>query len=582
MATSGKDVIYVDVDDEITGIIDKVTSSNDRIVALVLPKRATVFQSIVNMKLLKHSADSSRKQLVLITSEIGLLPLAGSVGLPVAKTLQTKPEIPVIATNAELPDDINEEETMVLPAEDFDPEKAGAKTVGDLAKAAGVSQMAEDTIELDNTDLKSSGLNDSADVAAMAAGGGAGKSGKTKKDKSLRIPNFEKFRLKLIIGALLIVLLIVGWIISNNTFAKATITIKTDNSTISSNLTPTLDTTASSVSTVTQTVPAKVEQLQKTYTQQASASGKQNNGSRASGTVTLSLTDCAKDSVTVPAGTGVSSSGLTFITQTTVTLSSVKAGNKCANPACVNSICSYADVPVISQSGGTEYNIGPTKGFTVAGLSDVTGSSSASMTGGTDNIVTVIQQADIDGAKSKLEAAIDKPAVQTQLQKTLQSDGKFPIVTTLNASAPNTTNSANIGDQVASVTVTEVITYTMFGVNKSDLVQLVSNNVNQQIDTSKQSIQSDGIDSAVISVPNPPSATKVGIAMQVASVVGSHLDANKLKSEIIGKKSGDIQGIITGNPGVVSVSVKFSPFWVNSVPKNTNKIIIIFDKPSSK
>jgi hypothetical protein len=95
MAASDKDTIYIDIDDEITGIIDKLRGSKGKVVALVLPKRATVFQSIVNMKLLKRAADASKKNAVLITSEAGLLPLAGVAGVHVAKTLNSKPEIPL-------------------------------------------------------------------------------------------------------------------------------------------------------------------------------------------------------------------------------------------------------------------------------------------------------------------------------------------------------------------------------------------------------------------------------------------------------------------------------------------------------
>src|SRR5579875_3708442 len=94
-SSSDKDTIYVDIDDEITGIIDKVKASKSKLVALVLPKRASVFQSIVNMKLLKRAADSGKKNIVLITSEAGLLPLAGAAGIHVAKTLNSKPEIPL-------------------------------------------------------------------------------------------------------------------------------------------------------------------------------------------------------------------------------------------------------------------------------------------------------------------------------------------------------------------------------------------------------------------------------------------------------------------------------------------------------
>ena len=46
---AAKQVIYVDVDDEITAIIDKMNSADAKVVALVLPKRASVFQSVVNM-----------------------------------------------------------------------------------------------------------------------------------------------------------------------------------------------------------------------------------------------------------------------------------------------------------------------------------------------------------------------------------------------------------------------------------------------------------------------------------------------------------------------------------------------------
>jgi hypothetical protein len=77
---AGKDTIYIDAEDEITSIIDKVESAKEKIVALVLPKRSSTLQSIVNMRLLKRSAESAGKSVVLITSESALMPLAGAAG----------------------------------------------------------------------------------------------------------------------------------------------------------------------------------------------------------------------------------------------------------------------------------------------------------------------------------------------------------------------------------------------------------------------------------------------------------------------------------------------------------------------
>src|SRR5436190_627808 len=94
MADTSKQTIYIDVDDEITSIVEKVRDADHKILALVLPKRMATLQSIVNMKLLKRTAEDANKKIVLITSEAGLLPLAGAVKLHVAKTLQSKPAIP--------------------------------------------------------------------------------------------------------------------------------------------------------------------------------------------------------------------------------------------------------------------------------------------------------------------------------------------------------------------------------------------------------------------------------------------------------------------------------------------------------
>jgi hypothetical protein len=161
MTTSNKDTIYIDIDEEITGIIDKVRSSPGKIVALVLPKRASVLQSIVNMKLLKRSADEAKKNLVLITSEAGLLPLAGSVGLFVAKTPQSKPEIP---TPPQLADD-SEETIDETGAGEFSKAAAANRPVGELAAAGAIADDME-TLELD--DDEETALAASSPLAAAA------------------------------------------------------------------------------------------------------------------------------------------------------------------------------------------------------------------------------------------------------------------------------------------------------------------------------------------------------------------------------------------------------------------------------
>ena len=136
MSTAQKDTVYIDVDDEITTIVDKIQDSSAKVVALVLPKRAAALQSIVNMKLLKRSAEENDKTVVLITSEAGLLPLAGAVGIYTAKNLQTKPEIPPAPV-------IKDEKEAVAEVPEDAPIDT-EKSVGELAGASAV----EDSVEI--------------------------------------------------------------------------------------------------------------------------------------------------------------------------------------------------------------------------------------------------------------------------------------------------------------------------------------------------------------------------------------------------------------------------------------------------
>lgn len=583
-AGNGKDVIYVDVDDEITGIIDKVTNaSSNKIVALVLPKRAAVFQSVVNMKLLKKRADAAGKHLVLITSETSLMPLAGSVGMYVAKTLQSKPEIPTAPAAAEeLADDVDE--AVPVDGEAFDPKQAADKPIGELTDDSGInksSQMPEETIELDNTDnAPPNPIADTGgkDVAKLAANGNAGNAGKKGggKDKHLKVPNFERFRLLLILGALAIILLIVLFIFANRILPKAKVTVKTATTSINSSLTPTLETSASSVDTGSQTVPARTEQVQKTYTGQAAASGKQNNGNKATGTVTMTAQECGTIQAPdpVPAGTGLSANGLTFITQqgATFTLSGLSSGNQCLN------FTSNA-VGITAQNGGSQDNVGDGTTFTIPNDSNV--SATGTTSGGTDNIQTVVQQSDIDSAKQQATQNVDKNSIKQQLEQQLQSDGEYALPATFTAGKPSITTSASVGSQNSNVSVTENITYTMFGAKRADLQKLIASSVDSQINANKQSIQDYGLSGAQISVPNSGSTSKLSIDMQVTSVVGPHLDIAQLKTSIEGKKSGDAESSIEGDPGVQNVTVKLSPFWVSSVPKNSSKITVTFEKSSS-
>jgi hypothetical protein len=573
MPASDKDTIYIDIDDEITGIIDKLRNSKGKVVALVLPKRASVFQSVVNMKLLKRAADAEKKNAVLITAEAGLLPLAGVAGLHVAKTLNSKPEIPLAPQAvSDAVDAIGEDGEAV---EDMPPDPKQA--VGDLAAKAGTKPPADgvETLMLD-----SDALPPEADAAADGKPGPKTfeppKDGKKNKNKKLKVPNFERFRLLLILGVVLIILLIIGFIFANSALPKATINIKTDATNVDANLNLNLSTTATNLQSGSNTLPAKLVQQQKVSSASEVTTGQKNNGTKAQGSIDVSAGSCSGPlPASIPSGTGFSSNGLTYLTQDTITfLYNPSNGGKQCTEQGFNSNGSPS-IPIIAQAGGSSSN---TSGSPFTDPQDASLTASGSASGGTDDIVQTVNQNDIDNAKAKIST--NDASVEQSLVNQLQQDGYFAIKVTYSPGTPNVTTSANVGDVANSVTVTETINYTMFGVHRSDLASVVDNNIDGQIDTSKQSILNDGIDSATFSV-NTASATGAQLSMSTVAVAGPQLNITTIKQQAEGQKSGQIESQLETDPDVKGVTVKLSPFWVTTVPKNTSRITVNVAKPTT-
>jgi hypothetical protein len=564
---AGKETVYVDVEDEITTIIDKVEAAKAKIVALVLPKRAATLQSVVNMRLLKRSAERASKTIVLITSDGALLPLAGAAGIYVAKTLQSKPEVPPspLAANE------TTEPTQTLSVSDAGDEP------GDLDDSSGkidynrsIGELAA-AHEIDEPEVIALG-DDEELPEPTTPKSSASKSAKSQK---LKVPNFERFRLLLFGGIALLIALIVFIFLAIAVLPKASVAITTTSSPISANLTLNASDKYTTLNETANQIPASLKASNQTSQQTVNATGQQNQGNKASGSVTL--TNCSTDNsdITVPAGTGLSSGGLTFITQKSVDLpfSGHRPSGSCQSSSGVTS----GTVTVVAQSGGAKYNIGASN-FTVAGFSDVTATSSSAFTGGTDNNVTVVSQADVDGARSKVTSQSTDDYTNKFISQ-LESSGFYVLRSTLKVGDPQVSANPAVGQQASSTSVSIQITYSVLVVQKSDLQKVISDNLNNQIDKSRQKISSsDVVKDASITVQNQTAPAAVTLNVSEGTTAIPIINTTQVKQLAAGKKSGDIKNAILTWPGVKDVNVKMSPFWVSKAPKNQNKITVTLNQ----
>ena len=79
-----KEVIYLEPEDDITDILTKLQQAEQKIVALVPPKKATMLRSTVNMKLVARVAKECEKVAVIVTADPAIVKMAMAARIPVS------------------------------------------------------------------------------------------------------------------------------------------------------------------------------------------------------------------------------------------------------------------------------------------------------------------------------------------------------------------------------------------------------------------------------------------------------------------------------------------------------------------
>lgn len=534
-----KDVIYIDTEDEITAIIGKVKAAEHKIVALVPPKRIGAIQSAVNLKLVHRAAEQADKRLVIISNNAALMALAGSAGIPVAKNLQSKPEL------AEIPAlEIDEGEDVIDGEAVANASVVSAAIAGATAASKGENAPhANDLTKPQATALGS---------AAVAA-----------KVKS-KIPNFDSFRKKLFIGIAAAALLVFGLVWAFVVAPSAIITIVARTSDVALNTQATLGTSA--VTSLKEgTIKLTTKSTKKDVSIPVTATGTKDVGEKATGTVkfTSDSYSALLTGITIPAGTQLTSSGgKVYLTDTTVTLSTTSGNTK--------------NTTITAAQSGTSSNgaSGPVSGAPSTVNATITGGATAA---GTDKTITVLQQSDVDSVSSGIVSTSDSDAARAALEKEFGKDYvilESSFKTDISAVKP----APAVGEEAVGgkATLAGSVTFTLSAVSKSEMNTFLNAYFNQSIDgKSDQKVYDNGRETVSFTNVN---AIENGFSANVTTngKIGPEIDEAAVKEYAKGKRFGEIQSYAENINGVESVNVDFSPFWVSSAPSDTKKITVEF------
>jgi hypothetical protein len=235
------------------------------------------------------------------------------------------------------------------------------------------------------------------------------------------------------------------------------------------------------------------------------------------------------------------------------------------------------NVDITAVQPGSKYNTS----ISSASVSNSSATANGSASGGTDDIVTVLSQTDVDNAKQKLTGGTSGDQFAKDFENKLSSQGEYVLASTLKADDPQITATPSVGQPASTANVSIKVTYTVLTVQKDDLKQIIQSKLEGKIDKSKQKLSDTFMDDADISVQSQPSPSSAVLLVNEDTTGVPIIDTASVKKIAAGKKSGDIKAALNAWPGVKSVDVKFSPFWVSKAPSKQNKITVVLKQSKS-
>jgi len=384
--------------------------------------------------------------------------------------------------------------------------------------------------------------------------------------KKPKVPNFNAFRKKFLLigGGVLLFGVFLVWAIWFAPHATVIISAKTTSMTVSDTVSLSENAATNAKSNVIKSIK---KEIAKEVSVEFSATGKKNVGEKATGVVVFK--NSSSSSVTIAAGTVLKNSGLSYTLNSSVNVPGATLDWSCPGYKCAGS----ASGAITASEGGAQYNAAT--GSMSISVDDISASLRSATSGGTDKTATVVTASDIEAAKNKLS---DKKIEGLKEQLIASFGNSVKTITESyaeNRSDPSSSVAVD-GEATGAVTLKSTITANMLAVDKNELKNFIESKLKDEISGKKaQRIYDNGVEKAAFSqFANVRNAQTVRLTAN--GKVGPDIKEENVKDQAKGKSYGEVQSAIESINGVEDVDVKFSPFWVKSVPKDINKINVEF------
>ncbi|MBI4185854.1 hypothetical protein HY524_02315 [Candidatus Berkelbacteria bacterium] len=548
------EILYLEPDEEITSVIDKLKGLPGQSVALVLPKRAQVATSAVNLKLLAREAKKLHKSIALVTKDALATSLAGQVGISVYAAIGD--QVPVRVPSGPTPrsEDVIELGSNHTPAQsaiaageaDVPVHRYDARTESQETEDQAVGVDEEPSASVERSPGRAAPTNRSSNRVRRGAGLG-------------------------LLGGLLTAFGLWFFLI----YPRAVVTLSVQSEPINQTVPVIVDNNITEPASDEARIPGQKVQVETVVKQTVPATGEKEVGQKATGTVTIN--NRLGEMVTVPKGSTLEREGIKVLTTdaadvSAATVSLDSAGNVVVKPG-------TKQVGVEAITVGSNANLSPGD-FVITSLTGakrdrVTASNSTALGGGDSHMVKVVTQSDIDGAKSRIGSSSTD-----QLTKELQDKVKdltiIPSAIQVEVTATKSSKQAN--EEADSVEIEATIRARTIGFVAHQYQQSVVDAVTRTLPTDKELVvrDQDSVETAVKSTTYDQGILE--LASTLRSEMTAKLDLAALRTIIRGQTSLGAEAALKQQPGIVDASVQLRPNLKAHLPKSDAQIVIQFDR----
>ena len=578
------EIIYLEHDEEITSVIDKLKALEPdlKVVSLVIPKGATILQSVVNLKLLKKEGKLLDKDLSIVTQDRIGRNLASQAGFTVYDSVNsnkpiTEPVRQQPGTDEVIELDLTEEKKKIdrnpngisvhhysenstsepsNTTEDLEP-----RTIPEFKSVPIKEEKIEDRVgkqfdekyETEKTDDMVKPENNEIPHQSF---------------KQLDSNHAKAKKMLKIVFAVITVLIVAFGILFYVYYPKATIAITVKTEAFEGPVEILIDNNIEKADNSKGAIPGDLIESEKESTKKFPATGKKDIGQKAKGNVTISNDSGDVQKISVGAELK-SDSGLLFKSTSDATIPGATAavdshGN-------VIKTAGKVDVNVEANEAGDNYNIGATN-FTVTGKSVLSGKSTSSMTGGLSKTITVVSQNDLNNAKNDLSKEIITSLHDDLKNKT---NGKKVFDEGFKDETESSNSDKNVGDEATEFEMKVKAKSSTIDFVEDDYRKMVVEMLNKTIPSEKTLILSSGDEISITGADMNVVEGILKVNGNVKTKVGAKLDVDKIKTSIKGKNKSEIENILKENNNIDSVTVEFNPSWlIKKVPNRDNRIKI--------